>query len=46
MVTNAVGGATGEKTTEKTMELCEMLGVNSNQKSAKGRRVGVNEVQK
>ena len=35
----------GEKTAEEIVELYEMLGANSQQKSAKGRRVRVNEVQ-
>ena len=45
MVDNAVGGAMGDKTTEETVELYEILGANSQQKSARGRRFGVNEVQ-
>ena len=45
MINNAVGGTMGEKTTEETVELYEMLGPNSQQKSARGKRVGVNEVQ-
>ena len=45
MVDNTVGGAMGEKTTEETVELYEMLGANSQQMSAKGTRVGVNGVQ-
>ena len=45
MVDNAAGGAMGEKTVKETMELYEMLGANSQQKSARGRRGVVNEVQ-
>ena len=45
MVDNAVGGAMGEMTAEELVVLYEMLGANSQQKSARGRRVGVNEVQ-
>ena len=35
----------GEKTIEEIVELYEMLRANSQQKSARGRKVGVNEVQ-
>ena len=35
----------GDKTVEEIVELYKMLGTNSQQKSARGRRVGVNEVQ-
>ena len=35
----------GEKTVEETIELYEILGANSQQQSAKGRRDVVNEVQ-
>ena len=45
MVDNAAGGAMGEKTDEETVELYEMLGANSEQKNARGRRGVVNEVQ-
>ena len=45
MVDNAVGGTMGEKIAEKTIELYEILGANSQEKSARGRRIGVNEVQ-
>ena len=45
MVDNAAVGAMGEQTVEEIVELYEMLGANSQQKSAKGRRFGVNEVQ-
>ena len=45
MVDNVVGGAMGEKTAEETVELYKMLGANSQQKSVRGRRIGVNEVQ-
>ena len=45
MIDNAVGGAVGEKTAEETVELYEMLGANSQQKSARGRKGVVNEVQ-
>ena len=44
MVDNATEGAMGEKITEETVELYEMLGANSQQKSERGRRVGVNKV--
>ena len=43
-VDNAAGGAMGEKTAEDTQELFEMLGANSQQKSVRGRRAGVHEV--
>ena len=45
MVDNAAGGAMGEKAAEETVELYEMLGANSQQKSARGRRIRVNKVQ-
>ena len=45
MVDNAVVGAMGQKTIEDTVELYEMLGANSQKKSARGRRGMVNEVQ-
>ena len=45
MVDNVAGGTMGEKTTEEAVELYEMLRANSKHKSARGRRVGVNEVQ-
>ena len=45
MVDNASGGAMGEKTTKEMVELYEMLGANSQQKSARGRRGVVNVVQ-
>ena len=45
MINNAVGGTMREKTTEETVELYKMLGPNSQQKSARGKRVRVNEVQ-
>ena len=45
MVDNAVGGSMGEKTAEETLKLYEMLGVNSQQKSARERSGIVNEVQ-
>ena len=45
MVDNVAGGAMGKKTAEETVELYEMLGANSQHKSVKGRRFGVNEVQ-
>ena len=45
MVDSIVGGAMGEKITEEMVELYEMFGVNSQQKSARGRRVRVNKVQ-
>ena len=34
-----------EKTVEETVELYEILGANSQQKSARGKRIGVNKVQ-
>ena len=36
-----MGGTTGEKIAKDTMELYEMLGANSQQKSESGRRVEV-----
>ena len=42
MVDNAIWGAIREKTAEETIELYEMLGANSEQKSARGRRIRVN----
>ena len=45
MVDNTAGGTMGEKTTEETMELYEMLGANSQQNSARGRRGVDNKVQ-
>ena len=42
MVDNIVGSAMGEKTAEEIVELYEMLRANFQQKSARGRRVGVN----
>ena len=45
MVYNAAGGAMGEKTAKEMMELYEMLGANSQQKSPRGKRFEVNEVQ-
>ena len=45
MVDNAAGDAMGEKTVEETVELYEMLGANSWQKSVRGRRVGFNGIQ-
>ena len=45
MVDNATGGTMGEKIGEETIDLYKMLGANSQQKSAMGRKVGVNEVQ-
>ena len=44
-VDNATGGAMVEKTAKETVELYEMLGANSQENSARGRRVRVNEVQ-
>ena len=44
VVDNAAWGVMGEKRVEETMELYEMLGANSQQKSVRERRVGVNEV--
>ena len=44
MVDNVAGDAMGEKTTEERVELYEMLGAHSQQKSARGRRGVVNEV--
>lgn len=44
MVDNAAGEAAGEKTTQETYDLYEMLGANSQQKSERvGRQVGVQE---
>ena len=45
MVDNAAKSAMREKTTEKIVELYEMLRANSKQNSARGRRGVVNEVQ-
>ena len=45
MVDNVAGGAMGQKTTKEIVELYEMLGANSQQKSARGRKGVVNEVQ-
>ena len=45
MVDNAVGGAIGEKTAEEIVELHEMLGADFQQKSARGKKGVVNEVQ-
>ena len=45
MVDNTIEGTMGEKTVVETVELYEKLGANSQQKSARGRRFGVNEVQ-
>ena len=44
VVDNAVGVAMGEKITEETMELYEILGADSQQKNARGRRGVINEV--
>ncbi|CAH9121562.1 unnamed protein product [Cuscuta epithymum] len=44
IVDNAAGGAMGEKTAEQTLELFEMLGANSQQKSVRGRTPGIYEV--
>ena len=41
MVDNVTEGTMGEKTTEETVELYEMLGANSQRKSARRRRMGV-----
>ena len=45
MVDNAAESTMGEKTAEETVELYEMLGTNSQQKSQSGKRFGFNEVQ-
>ena len=45
MVDDARGAAMGEKTAKETMELYKMLGANSQQKSVRGRKGLVNEVQ-
>ena len=45
MSDNVARGAMGDKIAEEMMELYKMLGANSQQKSASGRRFGVNEVQ-
>ena len=42
---NVAGDTMGEKTAEETMELYEMLRANSQQKSVRERRIGVNKVQ-
>nr|GMD12751.1 uncharacterized protein LOC109169442 [Ipomoea batatas] len=44
MVDNAAGGAMGEKTTEETLALYEMLGANFQQKSIRGQTQGMYEV--
>ena len=43
MVDNATGGAMGQKTAEEIVELYEMLGANSQQKSVRERRMRVNK---
>ena len=45
MVDNTTGGVMGEKIIEETIELYEMLGANSQEKSVRRKRIGVNEVQ-
>ncbi|XP_048227226.1 uncharacterized protein LOC125369258 [Ricinus communis] len=44
MVDNAAGGAMLERTADEVYDIFEMLGANSQQKSVRTKRVGVNEV--